>query len=316
MATFLNLDLIRAAGERIADKIHRTPVLTSESLDRAASAKLFFKAENMQKTGAFKARGATNAVFSLCDEEAARGVVTHSSGNHAAALARAAALRGIPARIVMPSSAPKAKMASVRRYGGEVIFCAPTLQAREATAAKVITETGGTLVHPYDDLSVMAGQGTVAMELLEQVPDLDLVVCPVGGGGLLSGTAVAIKALRPHTQVVAAEPCGADDAFRSFKAGELLAAGKPNTIADGLLTALSPRTFAHMRCHVDDVVTVTDDAIISAMRLMWEVMKIVVEASGAVSFAAIIENKLDVAGKRVGLIVTGGNLDLETLPWQ
>lgn len=315
-STALTLDAIHAAHRRIRDKINRTAVLTSETLDAGAGAKLFFKCENLQKVGAFKARGATNAVFSMTDAEAARGVATHSSGNHAAALARAARLRGIPAFIVMPENSPKAKVASVRRYGGEVITCKPTLAAREETAAAVIARTGATLVHPYDDLRVMAGQGTATVELLADVPELDVLLCPVGGGGLLSGSAVAAKALNRSIQVVAVEPAGADDARRSFEAGRLIAPTHIDTVADGLRTGLSERTFAHIRRHVDRIVTVPDDVIVSSMRTLWEVMKLIVEPSGAVSYAAVAGDAIDVKGKRVGIILTGGNLDLDRLPWQ
>jgi threonine dehydratase len=311
----LTLDHIRVAHERIKDKIHRTPVMTSATLDAQAGAQLFFKCENLQKVGAFKARGATYAVFALTDEEARRGVVTHSSGNHAAALARAAKLRGIPAYIVMPSNAPQAKQAAVRRYGGEVIFCEPTLQARESAAARVQEKTGAAFVHPYDDLRVMAGQGTMAIELLEQVPELDTILCPVGGGGQLSGVAVAAKSLKPGIQIIAVEPQGADDAARSFKAGHIVASVNPRTIADGLLTSLSERTFAEIQRHVDDIVTVSEQGIIQAMRQIWEVMKLIVEPSGAVSYAGVIENRLSVQGRRIGLILSGGNLDLDRLPW-
>lgn len=312
----LTLALIREAHARIRDKISRTPVMTSATLDAQAGAALFFKCENLQKAGAFKARGATNAVFSLSDADAARGVVTHSSGNHAAALARAAMLRGVPAHIVMPHNAPKAKQASVRRYGGNVILCEPTLADREKTAAQVVAETGGTLIHPYDNLRVMAGQGTAALELLEDIPALDLILCPVGGGGLLSGTAVAAKGVKPSISVIAVEPSGADDASRSFRAGKIIPLVKADTIADGLRTSLSERTFAEIRDHVDNIVTVSDDAIVRAMRSIWEVMKIIVEPSGAVPYAAIVESKLHLKSKRVGIILTGGNLDLDTLPWQ
>ena len=310
----LTLADIRAAHARIRDKIHRTPVMTSETLNGLAGATLFFKCENLQKVGAFKARGATNAVFSLSDAEARRGVVTHSSGNHAAALARAAKLRGIPAYIVMPSTAPKAKVASVRRYGGEVIFCEPTLEARETTAQQVIKKTGAAFIHPYNDLRVMAGQGTTALELLEDVSDLDLMLCPVGGGGLLSGIATAAKSLKPHIKIVGVEPADADDAQRSFKAGHIIPSVKPSTIADGLLTSLGEKTFAEIQRHVDDIVTVSEEGIVRAMRLIWEVMKIIVEPSGAVSYAAVVEGKVKVEGKRIGLILSGGNLDLDYLP--
>jgi threonine dehydratase len=311
----LTLELIRAARERIRDKITRTPVLTNEMLDGQAGASLFFKAENLQKIGAFKARGATNAVFSLSDAEAQRGVVTHSSGNHAAAVARAAQLRGIPAYIVMPTSVPKAKQASVRRFGAQITLVEPTLAAREAAAAKLIEETGAHLVHPYNDLRVMAGQGTAALELLEDVPDLDVVLCPVGGGGLVSGIAVASKSVKPGIRVIAVEPAGADDAYRSFKGGKIVGNAKPNTIADGLRGQLGELTFPEIREHVDDIVTVSEDAIVLAMRALWEMVKIIVEPSGAVGYAAVVEHKVDVSGKRVGIILTGGNLDLDSLPW-
>jgi threonine dehydratase len=311
----LTLELIRAARERIRDKIHRTPVLTSELLDGQAGASLFFKAENLQKIGAFKARGATNAVFMLSDAEAARGVVTHSSGNHAAALARAAQLRGIPAYIVMPTNVPQAKQASVQRLGGKVTFCEPTIAAREAAAAKLIQETGAQFVHPYNDLRVMAGQGTATLELLEEVPSLDVVMCPVGGGGLVSGTAVAAKGVKPGIRVIAVEPAGADDAYRSFRAGKIVSDGTPNTIADGLRGRLGDKTFAEIREHVDDIVTVSEAAIVRAMRVLWESLKIVVEPSGAVPYAAILERKVPLAGQRIGIILTGGNLDLDSLPW-
>jgi threonine dehydratase len=312
----LTLADIRAAHERIRERIHRTPVLTSASLDQQSGGKLFFKCENLQKGGAFKARGATNAVFSLSDAEAARGVATHSSGNHAAALSRAAKLRGIPAFIVMPNNVPNAKRAAVERLGARIVFCEPTIPAREAAAAKIIAETGATLVHPYDDLRVMAGQGTATIELLDQVPDLDIVVAPIGGGGLISGTAVAAKSLKPGISVIGAEPAGADDAFRSFQAGKRIPLQQANTIADGLRGSLSERTFAEIRSHVSDIVTVTEESIVAAMRAVWEVLKIVIEPSGAVSYASIVENRIEVRGKRVGIILTGGNLDLDSLPWK
>jgi threonine dehydratase len=315
MNATLTLADIRAAHARIADKIHRTPVLTSATLDAFCGGQLFFKCENFQKIGAFKARGAANAVFSLTEAEAARGVATHSSGNHAAALARAARLRGIAAHIVMPSNAPKAKVESVRRNGGIVIFCEPTVTAREAACAQVIAETGARLVHPYNDYAVMAGQGAATLELLEQAPELDLVIAPVGGGGLLCGTAVAAKGVRPGIRVIAAEPAGADDAARSFAAGHIIPLEKPSTIADGLRTSLGERNFPLIQQHVDGVVTVSEDSIVAAMRRIWEVLKIIIEPSCAVPYAAIMENKIDVTGKRVGIILTGGNVDLDALPW-
>jgi len=313
----LTLPLIRAAHARIRDKINRTPVLTSHTLDGQAGAatRLFFKCENFQKIGAFKARGATNAVFLLSDDEAKHGVATHSSGNHAAAVSRAAKLRGIPAYIVMPHNVPKAKQESVRRYGAEVRFCEPTLAAREATVAEIIAETGAQLVHPFNDHRVMAGQGTATLELLEEYPDLDIILCPIGGGGLLGGTLIAAKGVKPGIRVIGVEPAGADDAYRSAKSGHIVPMTNPQTIADGLRGTLGDKTFALIRDHADDVVTVSEGGIVKAMRTIWEVLKIVVEPSAAVPFAAILERKVDVAGKRVGIIVTGGNLDLDSLPW-
>ena len=315
MSATLTLADIRAAHARIADKIHRTPVLTSATLDALCGAQLFFKCENFQKIGAFKARGATNAVFALTEAEAANGVATHSSGNHAAALARAARLRGIPAHIVMPSNAPKTKIESVRRNGGIIVFCEPTLLAREAACAKIIAETGARLVHPFDDYAVMAGQGTATLELLEQAPDLDLIIVPVGGGGLLCGTAVAAKGARPGIRVIAAEPAGADDAARSVAAGRLIPLEQAATIADGLRTSLSARTFPLIQQQLDGIVTVSEESIVAAMRRIWEVLKIIIEPSCAVPYAAVMDEKIDVSGKRVGIILTGGNVDLDALPW-
>jgi threonine dehydratase len=311
----LALTDIRDAHARIRDKINRTPVLTSETLDAQSGGSLFFKCENFQKVGAFKARGAINAVFLLSDEDARRGVVTHSSGNHAAAVARAAKLRGIPAYIVMPHNVPKAKQSSVRRYGAQIEFCEPTITAREAGAARIIRETGAQLIHPFNDFSVMAGQGTAALELMEERPDIELVLCPIGGGGLISGTATAAKGLKPGVRVIGVEPAGADDAYRSFRSGAIVPMSAPRTIADGLRGMLGDKTFAEIRANVDDVVTVSEAAIVSAMRSIWEVLKIVVEPSAAVPYAAIIENRISVADKHVGLILTGGNLDLDALPW-
>ena len=315
----MNLDLsaIRAAHERIRPHIHRTPVLTSTRLDAASGASLFFKCENFQKVGAFKARGATNAVFSLDDTTAHRGVATHSSGNHAAALSRAAKLRGIAAHIVMPSNSSKVKVRAVEEYGGRIVFCEPTQTSREETCARVIAETGATLIHSFENEDVMAGQGTAAVELLEDV-DVDLVLCPVGGGGLLCGTAVAAKTMRPKIKVIATEPANADDAAQSFRAGRLMRVDKPNTIADGLRTNVGAPNFSLMQRYVDDVVTVSEDAIVAAMRTIWQTMKIIVEPSAAVPYAAILEgsaSKIDIVGKRVGIILTGGNVDLDALPW-
>ena len=311
----LTLATIREAHARIRDSIVRTPVLSNDSLDADAHASLFFKCESFQKIGAFKARGATNAVFLLSDEEARNGVVTHSSGNHAAAVARAAKLRGIPAYVVMPHTVPQAKLQNVRNLGARIELCEPTLAAREAAAQRVIAETGATLVHPFNDYRVMAGQGTATLELLEEQPDLDLILCPIGGGGLISGTAVAAKGLKPGIQIIGVEPAGADDAYRSFKSGAIVPVTAANTIADGLRGTLLDKTFGVIRENVDDVVTVSETAIVQAMRSIWETLKIVVEPSAAVSYAAIVEKKVDVTGRRVGLIVTGGNLDLDSLPW-
>ncbi|MSU51822.1 MAG: pyridoxal-phosphate dependent enzyme [Opitutaceae bacterium] len=310
----LDLAAIRAAHARIRDKIHRTPVLTSQWLDEQGGGKLFFKCENFQKVGAFKARGATNAIFALSTAEAARGVVTHSSGNHAAAVARAAQLRGIPSHIVMPRDAAKPKLAAVRGYGGTIVFCEPTLAAREATCARVMAETGAVLVHPYNDEAVMAGQGTAVLEFLEEIPDLELVLAPVGGGGLLAGTAVAAKGMKPGIRVIGVEPAQADDAAQSFRAGRIVAVPS-NTIADGLRATLGERNFPLIRAHVDDIVTVSEQSIVSAMQRLWEVLKIVVEPSGAVPYAAILDGKLALSGCRAGIILTGGNVDLASLPW-
>jgi threonine dehydratase len=311
----LTWNLIHEARERIAGKVGVTPVLTSTTLDARAGARLHFKCENFQKCGAFKARGATNAVFALSESQARRGVATHSSGNHAAALAYAARLRGIPAHIVMPDNTVQTKRAAVRRYGGEITYCESTLAAREHAAQQLIAATGAILVHPYDDLAVMAGQATAAVELLTQVPDLDLILAPVGGGGLLSGTAVAAKTLKPAIRVIGVEPAGADDAARSFRAGRILPSLTPDTIADGLRGALGERPFAEIRRLVDDITTVSDESIVSAMRQLWEVMKIIVEPSGAVPYAALLADRPQLRGLRIGVVLSGGNLDLERLPW-
>jgi len=311
----LNLDTIRAAHQRIRPYVHRTPVLTNSWLNDACSATLFFKCENFQKVGAFKARGATNAVFALDNETAQRGVSTHSSGNHGAAVARAAKLRGVPAHIVMPSNSAKVKIRSVESYGAHVVFCEPTEESREIQCAEVINKTGATLIHSFENEHVIAGQGTAAMELLEDVPDLDVIMCPVGGGGLLSGTAIAARSIRPQITVIAVEPENADDAAQSFRAGRRLVTEKKFTIADGLRTNIGEPNFAIVQQYVDDIVTVSEEAIVSAMRTIWETMKIVIEPSAAVPYAAIQESKIDIGGKRVGIILTGGNVDLDALPW-
>ena len=310
----LNLDRIRAAHERVRAYIHRTPVLTSSRFDDASGAKLFFKCENFQKIGAFKARGATNAVFVLDDASAKRGAVTHSSGNHGTALARAAKLRKIPAHIVMPKNSAKAKVRAVEGYGANIVFSEATQEAREAACASLMAQTGATLIHPFENEDVMAGQGTAAIELLEDA-DVDLVMCPIGGGGLLCGTAVAAKSMQPKIKVIAVEPENADDAAKSFRAGKRIVTKKNFTIADGLRTNVGERNFPIIQRYVDDVVTVSEDAIVSAMRRIWETMKIVIEPSAAVPYAVILEDKIDIVGKRVGIILTGGNVDLDALPW-
>jgi threonine dehydratase len=279
------------------------------------NAELYFKCENFQKVGAFKFRGACNAVFSLSDGEAGRGVATHSSGNHAAALALAARLRGIKAFIVMPKNAPQVKKTAVAGYGGMIIFCEPTLEAREITLAKVIEETGANFVHPYNDYRVIAGQGTAAQELLAEVPALDVVMAPVGGGGLLSGTSLAVSQHSPPTHVIGAEPEGADDAYRSLREGRIIPSIEPKTVADGLLTSLGDLTFPIIKTHVQQIVTVSEEAIISGMRHVWERMKIIIEPSAAVPVGALLEKKVDLAGERIGVILSGGNVDLDKLPW-
>lgn len=311
----VTLETIRAARARIDGRVLRTPVLTHPFIDAACGARLHFKCENLQEMGAFKARGASNAVFARSDAELRAGVVTHSSGNHGAAVARAARLRGVPARIVMPHNASAAKLAAVRAYGGEVILCEPTLAAREAAAARIVAETGAVFIHPYDDPAVIAGQGTIALELLEQVPQLQWLLCPIGGGGLTSGLGVAVKALRPDIRVVAVEPAGADDAARSWQAGRLMPAGPTATIADGLRGALSERTFELIRANVDQIVTVDEAAIVRAMRELWQHLRILVEPSSAVPYAAVREGQLPVAGADVGVVLTGGNVDIDSLPW-
>lgn len=309
------IDDVLAAAERIEPHIHRTPVATCASIDAIAGATLFFKCENLQKVGAFKARGATNAVFSLSEEEAVRGVCTHSSGNHAAALARAAGLRRIPAYIVMPSSAPPVKKAAVAGYGAVITECEPTLEARETTLAEVQERTGAVFIHPYDDPRVIAGQGTAVLELLDQASDLDVVIPPVGGGGLASGTAITVSALRPEIEIWGAEPAEADDAFRSLRDGRLYPSVKPATIADGLLTSLSDRTFRILRDRIAGILTVDEATIVRAMRLLWERAKILVEPSAAVPLAAVILNRDRFASRRVGIILSGGNTNLDNLPW-
>jgi len=303
------------ALQRIRPFVHRTPVLTCSAIDGMLDARVFFKCENFQKVGAFKYRGATNAVQSLPDHLAELGVATHSSGNHAAALSLAAAVRGIPAHIVMPENASASKKAAVHSYGGRITYCAPTLQSREETLAHVLQASGAIAIHPYNDERIISGQATAAIELFEDVADLDIVLTPVGGGGLLSGTALAARYVSPRTSVIAAEPEGADDAKRSFHAGHIIPSVSPNTIADGLLTSLGEKTFAVISRFVSDIVTVDDATIIRAMRLVWQRMKIIIEASAAVPLAMLLDKGIDASGLRIGIIISGGNTDLDKLPW-
>ncbi|WKZ34531.1 MAG: pyridoxal-phosphate dependent enzyme [Anaerolineales bacterium] len=312
----VSLTDIQQAAERIKPYAHRTPIMTNQSLNQQVGAQVFMKCENLQKVGAFKFRGATNAVFSLTDEEAARGVVTHSSGNHAAALALAAWNRGIPAYIVMPSNAPQVKKDAVAGYGGQITFCEPTLQARESTMEEIREKTGASIVHPYNNERVIAGQGTAALELLEDVPDLDVVIAPVGGGGLLSGTSIAAKGIKPNIRVIAGEPKMADDAFRSMQAGRIIPSENPKTIADGLLTSLGELTFPIIHKNVEQIVTVSEAGIIASMKFVWERAKIIIEPSAAVPIGILWEKKVDLNGLKIGVIVSGGNVDLARLPWQ
>ncbi len=307
---------LAAAQLRIAPHVQRTPVLRCRSIDGETGATLVFKCENFQRIGAFKARGATNAVFALPDEAARRGVVTHSSGNHGAAIAYAARRRGVPAWVVMPENAPQVKIDNVARQGATIRFCAPNVAAREAACTEVQRETGATLIHPFDNAEVIAGQATAVLELLDDVPTLDAVIAPCGGGGLLSGTAIAAHARRPGIRVFGAEPAAADDAQRSLASGRVEPLPATTTIADGLRTTLAPRTLAALRAHVEAIGTCSEAAIVAAMRMMWERMKIVVEPSAAVPLACLLERSLPVAGLAVGVIVSGGNVDLEQLPWQ
>ena len=310
------LQEIQHAARRIKPYIHRTPVLTNESLNQTVGVQVFLKCENMQKVGAFKFRGASNAVWSLTEQETAGGVCTHSSGNHAQALALAAKMRGIPAYIVMPNNAPSVKKNAVAGYGGLITFCEPTLEARESTLERIRLDTGANVVHPYNDERVIAGQGTAALELLEEVPDLDVIIAPVGGGGLLSGTSIAASGIKKEIRVIAAEPEMADDAYRSMKAGKIVPSVNPKTIADGLLTSLGTLTFPIIQKYVEQIVTVSERGIIDSMKFIWERAKIVIEPSAAVAVGVVWEKKIDLQGLKVGVILSGGNVDLERLPWQ
>lgn len=312
---FPTLSEILSAHERIRPFIHRTPVMSSKQINQIYGADLFFKCENFQKVGAFKFRGATNAVLQLTEEERGRGVVTHSSGNHAAALTLAASNAGVRAYIVMPDNAPLVKKNAVAGYGAEITFCQPTLKAREETTARIINETGAVLIHPYDNHNVICGQGTAAVELLEDINDLEIIIAPVGGGGLLSGTSAAAKAMSPGIKVYGAEPLNANDAWQSFISGEIVPSVNPKTIADGLLTSLSERTFRIIRKNTDNIFTVTEESIIESMLLIWERMKIVAEPSSATALAVVKENQHLFAGKRTGIIISGGNADMSRLPF-
>ena len=314
--TELTIATIRVAHARIQPHIHRTPVLSSTILNKKLDAEIFFKCENMQKVGAFKARGACNAVMSLNDAQMRRGVVTHSSGNHGAALAWAAGLRGVKATIVVPNNAPKPKKFAIEAYGARIVYCEPNVAAREAAVAKLIVEENLELVHPFNDFRVMNGQGTAALELLEEVPDLDIVMSPLGGGGLLSGTAIASKGVASGIKVFGGEPASADDGYRSYRSGVRVTDAVPNTICDGLRTGLGDKTFEIIRNNVDGIALSSEENIIRAMRMTWELLKIICETSCCPPLGAILEGNLDVKGKRVGIILTGGNVDLDKLPWQ
>jgi threonine dehydratase len=308
-------DDVVAAHERIKPYIHRTPVLTSSFLNKLTGAELFFKCENFQKAGAFKVRGASNAVFGLSETGARNGVCTHSSGNHALSLSYAAGRRGIPCNVVMPHTAPQAKKDAVLGYGGVVTECEPSTSSREAVFAEVQATTGGNFVHPYNDPRVIAGQGTCSRELIDQTGSLDVVVAPIGGGGMISGTCLTLSNIAPATQIIAAEPEQADDAYRSFKAGHIIADDAPVTVADGLKVPLKELTWHFVSSHVTDILTASEEEIVEAMKLIWKRMKIVIEPSSAVPLATILKNKDRFANKRIGVIITGGNVDLDALPW-
>ena len=310
-----SIDDVRAAHARIKPYIHETPILTSTYLDELTGAQLYFKCENFQKAGAFKVRGASNAVFGLSDEVAAKGVATHSSGNHALSLSYAAGRRGIPCTVVMPRTAPQAKKDAVRGYGGVIVECEPSTTSREETFAKVVAESGAEFVHPYNDIRVITGQATCSLELNEQVPGLDAMVAPIGGGGMVSGTCLTLSNIAPDIDIYAAEPEQADDAYRSFKAGHIIADDSPDTIADGLKVPLKENTWHFVSHHVTDIQTASEQEIVDAMKLTWQRMKIVIEPSCAVPLAVILKNPEVYRGKRVGVIITGGNVDMDKLPW-
>jgi threonine dehydratase len=304
-----------AAHERIKPHIRRTPILTSDYLNELTGAQLFFKCENLQEPGAFKVRGASNAVYGLTEEQAKLGVATHSSGNHALCLSYAAGRRGIPCNVVMPRTAPQAKKDAVRRYGGTITECEPSTTSREETFAKVQAATGGEFVHPYNDHRVIAGQGTCAKEMMEQVDGLEFVVAPIGGGGMISGTCLTLATLAPEVKVIAAEPEQADDAYRSFKAGHIIADDAPETIADGLKVPLKDLTWHFVKNHVTDILTASEQEIVDAMKITWKYLRVVMEPSCAPPLATILKNPDVFRGKRVGVVITGGNVDLDKLPW-
>jgi threonine dehydratase len=315
MANIPSFRDIESAHQRIKSYIHNTPVLSSASINKMVESDLYFKCENFQKAGAFKFRGATNAVQSLSEEMAKKGVATHSSGNHAGALALAARTRNIKCHIVMPENALPVKVNAVRSYGANITFCEPTLKSREQTLEKVVNKTGAVFIHPYNCFEVICGQGTAAKELVEKVHSLQYIITPVGGGGILSGTAIAVKAMNPRIMIIGAEPLNADDAYRSLKSGRLIPSENPVTIADGLLTSLGDLTFEIIRKKVDGIITVKEKSIIQAMRIIWERMKIIIEPSSSVAVAAILENRKMFRNKKTGIIITGGNVDLNNLPF-
>ncbi|WP_020526762.1 pyridoxal-phosphate dependent enzyme [Flexithrix dorotheae] len=306
---------INNAHQQISPFIHCTPVLKSSAINEMLGLEVFFKCENFQKIGAFKIRGATNAVLKLSEEEKKYGIATHSSGNHAQAIAYSAKVNHIPAYIVMPKTAPKVKVNAVKGYGAKVVMCEPNLQAREEGLKKVVEDTGARFIHPYNDYEIISGQATAAKELIEQTDVLHIIMAPVGGGGLLAGTALSAHYFSPQTKVIAGEPKGADDAYQSFKAGSLIPSDKPNTIADGLLTSVGEKNFPIIQKFVEDIITVSDEEIVAAMRIIWERMKIIIEPSSAVPFASLIKIKENFQGQKAGIILSGGNVDLGKLPF-
>ena len=314
-STAINIEDIKSAALRIKPYIHQTPLITSQTFNDLLKAEIYFKCENLQKAGAFKSRGAVNAVFSLHEEDLKKGVCTHSSGNHAQALARAAGLRNVTAYIVMPETSPKAKVNAVKGYGGKITFCKPTLEAREKTLKEIREKTSAIEIHPYNNRVIIRGQATAALEIFETGKQFDIIMAPVGGGGLMSGTAITTRELSPGTQIIGAEPLNANDACKSFYSGIFHSSVNPNTIADGLLTSLGSITFPIIRQHVDDIITVKEESIKKAMWLIWERMKMVVEPSSAVPLGALLERQLDVKGKKIAIILSGGNVDLNKLPW-